>query len=90
MTDKYIYGKKEHEVTSAAGVKGVLCRAFGGGYFFRVYNDDHSFIDYKIAHDDLSVTIAADELASFYVDGEHAVLDHSPNVLGLKKIDSDK
>lgn len=37
-------------------------------------------------HDDLSATIDADELAAFYRAGEHDILDHGPEVLGLKEI----
>ncbi len=80
---KYIYGGKVSEVTSAAGVKGILIRR-GSEFSFRVNNDDGTFTDYEIHHDDLSVTIDTDELAAFYTDGEYFSLDHSPSVFGLK------
>ena len=79
------YGNCIAECSSAAGVQGVLCRCADGDYFFRVYSDDRqSFIDYDLRHDDLTVTIAAAELASFYRIGDDHVLDHSPQVLGLE------
>jgi len=78
------YGGMVAEVTSAAGVRGTLCRsAVGSEYFFRVYGPDGLFTDHELRHDDLQVTIAPDELASFYKLGEVSVLDHSPKVLGL-------
>lgn len=67
----------------ANGASGVLCRsAVDGSYFFRVYDADHNFIDYLLIHDDLSVTISKDALASFYRSGDEPFLDHSPEVLG--------
>ncbi len=83
MGDKFIYAGKEAEVTSAEEVKGILIRS-GRNYFFRVYRDDGEFTDYDISHDELSITIGTDAMASFYTDGENFVLDHSPSVLGLK------
>ena len=74
------------EIGSANGVNGMLCRsAVDGGYFFRVYAADHTFTDYALKHDDLSVTIANDALASFHRIGEEHILDHSPAVLGREK-----
>lgn len=78
------YGGMPVEASSAAGVSGILCRTFGGQYFFRVYGPKETFVDYELRHDDLQVTIAPDELASFYRIGEDGILDHSPEVLGLK------
>ena len=56
-------------------------------YFFRVYDDDGTFADYDLRHDDLNVTIDIDSFASFYNAGDRGVLDHSPSVLGLKSAD---
>ena len=88
MTDKYIYGKKVTEVMSAAGAKGILIRS-GSDFFFRIYKEGGQFEDYDILHDDLSITIDPDELASFYHRGDHYTLDHSPDVFGLKKATND-
>ncbi len=92
--DKYRYGGRPAEAEPAAGVKGVLIRALDGTLMFRVYHDNERFTDYELRHDDLSVTIEKDALAAFYKacpraggDGERNILDHSPRVLGLKKIE---
>lgn len=74
------------ELSSANGVNGMLCRsAVDGGYFLRVYAADHTFTDYTLKHDDLSVTIANDAMASFYRIGDEHILDHSPAALGREK-----
>ena len=86
MNDKYLYGETPAAVTSAAGVKGVIIRTLDGALMFRVYHDTKRFTDYEIRHDDLSVTIDADALAAFYKVGERCILDHSPQVLGLKAL----
>jgi hypothetical protein len=88
ITDRFLYGEKPAEVRSAAGVKGVLIRSLDHRMVFRVYDDNHNFTDYEIRHDDLGVTIDADALATFYKIGEHHILDHSPEVLGLKKVET--
>lgn len=86
MNSKFLYGNLPTEARSAAGVKGVLIRTLDGGVVFRVYDGREHFTDYEIRHDDLSITIAADELAAFYKVGERNILDHSPQVLGLKSL----
>lgn len=87
VTDRFLYGGLPAEVRSAAGMKGVLIRTAGGATVFRVYDGPERFTDYELRHDDLSVTIDADELAAFYKVGERDILDHSPQVLGLRKIE---
>ena len=86
-TDRFLYGERPAEVRSAAGVKGVLIRTAGGATVFRVYGGRGNFTDYEIRHGDLGVMIDADELAAFYKIGERDILDHSPQVLGLRKIE---
>lgn len=88
MTDSYLYGGTPTVVRPAAGVKGILIRTLDGTLVFRVYHDREHFTDHEIRHDDLSVTIDADALAAFYEVGGRDILDHSPEVLGLKKIES--
>jgi len=88
MKESYIYAGKPSSVKDASSVSGVLIKLFGGGFAFRVYDGKKNFVDYDICHDDLSITINADELASFYSHEDQHVLDHSPNVLGLKKIEN--
>lgn len=82
------YGGSRASVRPADGVRGTLCKYFGTSeYFFRVYDDDGTFADYDLRHDDLNVTIDIDSFASFYNAGDRGVLDHSPSVLGLKSAD---
>lgn len=64
--DKFRYGELPADVRSAAGLKGILIRTLDRGMMFRVYDDHEHFTDYEIWHDDLSVTIDADELGAFY------------------------
>ena len=87
VCDKVLYGDLPAEARSAAGVKGVLIRTAGGAMVFRVHDGPGRFTDYDIRHDELSVTIDVDELAAFYRVGERDILDHSPRVLGLRKIE---
>ena len=87
MKHKYLYGGRPAETESADGAKGVLIRARDGTLMFRVYHGNEGFTDYAIRHDDLSVTIDKDALATFYRVGEDYILDHSPQVLGLKKVE---
>lgn len=82
---KYNYGKVACEVTDAANVRGFLIST-ADGYYFRVYDSGGEFIDYQLLHDDLEVTIDSSALASFYRNGDIAVLDHSPVVLGLNPV----
>ena len=79
------YGTRTASVTSADGVQGVLCRsAVDGKHFFRVYEEDGTYTDYDLRHDDLSVSIDSGAHAAFYQFETDYVLDHSPEVLGLK------
>ncbi len=87
MSKKYFYGGKPATVTAAEGVSGMLIKGMDGDFTFRVYHQNGEFTDYDLNHDDLAVTIDADAMASFYAFGERRVLDHSPAVLGLKKVD---
>ena len=79
------YMGSDFTVTPANGVTGVLLRLLDGSLGFRVYDEKHDFVDYRLRHDDLEVTISQRELASFYVNHEHTVLDHSQEVLGLEQ-----
>ena len=65
---------------SANGVTGQLITIFGTVYF-RVYDADHNFVDYELAHSDLTVTID-DVDAFFYSDEFTTRLDHAPATLG--------
>lgn len=87
MKQKYLYGGKPAKTESAAGIKGTIIRAFDGNMMFRVYYSNERFTDYAIRHDELNVTIDKDELAAFFEVGEQHILNHSPQVLGLRKVE---
>ena len=87
---KFLYEKQNATVVDAGGVAGMLLRSFDGAYFFRVYHDDKVFTDYEMRHHDLSVTISEDALASFYELKDTNILDHSPEVLGLEEVESNR
>lgn len=87
---KVRYGGHIASAKSAAGMRGVLCRSTDGEYFFRIYRGSGRFTDYELRHSDLTVTIAEDEEATFYRVGKNAILDHSPETLGLNKAPSRK
>ena len=70
---------------NANGVQGHLCKSSKNDLFFRVYKENREFQDYEIIHDDSSITIDKDALASFYEhDGDYWI-DHSPSILGYEK-----
>lgn len=68
---------------SADGQEGVLIYA-GENYYFRVYDNEGDFTDYKILHSDLSIVIK-DPDAYLYNFDDIQFLDHGPDTLGVKK-----
>ena len=66
-------------ITPAKGTKGFIIKSWGelGEWFFRVYNEDHSFTDYRIEHCDLEVTIECDDARFYKYENEDHVLDYS-------------
>ena len=84
-------GGKILKEQKAAGAKGILIRSPVEGkitYYLRVYNAD-AFEDYALRHNDLAVTINADDEASFYENEQgEKFLDHSPETLGWEVSDS--
>jgi hypothetical protein len=82
---RYRYGATVAVEEPAAGVTGTLHRDMAGNTFFRIYRDEGKFDDYMLRHDDLEVTISPGALASFYTIGDDRILDHSPEVLGLRR-----
>lgn len=86
MKPRYLYGGRPAEVKSAE-VRGVLIRALKGTLMFRVYHGRDRFTNYEIKHDDLSVTIDKEALRRFTKLVNNHILDHRPEVLGLKKIE---
>jgi hypothetical protein len=85
-TETFLYGELPAEVRPAGGAKGILIRTANRAMIFRVHDGPDRFTDYEIRHDDLGVTIDANELAAFYRVGERNILDHDPQVLGLRKL----
>jgi len=67
---------------SANGVRGHLLNLVDGTVVFRVYDDEHNFVDYDLHHSDLCVTID-DTDAYFYHRDDQAILDHAPMTLGM-------
>ncbi len=91
---KYVtYAKQRTLETNAQGVTGVLCKTIEDGqtsFFFRVRQENGEFKDYQLRHDDMQITIALEELASFYqLENGRLVLDHSSEVLGLNAAKQD-
>lgn len=67
----------------ARGAHGILIRTVTDDVVLRIYNGDGDFVDFDIAHSDLSITVT-DEDAYFYQHADGTLtLDHSPAVLGL-------
>lgn len=85
------YGQEAATETPAGGISGVLCKSIVDGritFFLRVTTASGEFEAYDLRHDDLSITIAKDELASLYrLENGRQILDHSSNVLGLTKLE---
>jgi hypothetical protein len=69
-------------IKPAKGVTGHIIPYMDGTYYFRVYGENHCFIDYDLHHCDLMVTIC-DEDSALYLDDRGARLDHSLGTLGL-------
>ncbi len=86
------YGQEVATEIPAGGVSGMLCKSVVDGhitFFLRVKATNGEFEDYDLRHDDLSITIAQDELASFYrLENGRQILDHSSSVLGLTKLEN--
>ena len=83
---KNLPNHKNTKVCPAGGTTGFICRdAIDGKPFFRVYEENHTFVDYRLGHDDLEVTISHETQASFYRSQNDDVLDHSPEVLGINE-----
>ena len=71
------------KIQSADGQEGYLIWCGNNRYVFRVYDENHEFVDYDILHCDMRVKIM-DSDAFFYTDGDIAQVDHSPDTLGIK------
>ncbi len=77
---------KSYKVKDIDHVSCILLRESFGDYSIRIRNDKnkHGFIDYDIAHSDLSIIIT-DNDASLYEDSKgNKWVDHSPQALGYR------
>jgi hypothetical protein len=68
----------------AKGTKGMILYTMNNEYVFRVYKEDHSFIDYDILHCDLDVTIDSDDAVLYEFEDGSNILDHSYTITGNK------
>ena len=68
----------------AKGTKGfILYSPFDKGFFFRIYHDDDTFIDYDINTEELEVEIISDWNSFYeYPDKKLNILDWSSKALG--------
>jgi hypothetical protein len=66
----------------AKGTKGMLLYTMNNEYVFRVYKEDHSFIDYDILHCDLELTINDDDATFYEFEDGRNILDHSYTIAG--------
>jgi hypothetical protein len=74
VSERYRYGGALAEAMPAAGSKGVILLSFDGRPVFRVYDDAGRLTDFDLRHEEPSVTIALDDLASFYKIGNDHML----------------
>ncbi len=75
--------KRKMNPKKVENLKGFLCRSSGDKYFFRTYNEDGTFSDYKLRHSDLEIQILDTEAYIYNRKGELCI-DHSPKTLGLE------
>lgn len=78
--------------TPANGKTGHLLRGPDGHYSFRVYRDHvkYKFTDYELTHFDLMVTIEDDDSAFYRYEDGTKCLDHAPETLGRKSMNTEK
>lgn len=65
-------------------MEGNLIYSTDGSYYFRVYDKDFSFKDYKLLHSDLLVRIVDHDVDFYEDDKGNRYLDHSKATLGIK------
>jgi hypothetical protein len=69
---------------NAKGVRGFLLYSpFSKNYFFRVYNKDKTFTDYKITAEEIEIELISKYNALIETDSGN-ILDFSSEVLGKK------
>lgn len=69
---------------SAKGIRGyLLYNPFTHQHFFRIYNEDKTFVDYDVCAEDIAIQILDDGI-SLYQSEDRNRLDWSSRVLGKK------
>jgi len=66
---------------SAKGTKGCLISTKNGDFLFRVYDQDHNFVDYRVYMNDIEIEITDDDAFFYKIDSKN-ILDFSPKTLG--------
>lgn len=74
---------KKIKAKGAVGTEGYLINSMGE-YYFRVYNGDFSFKDYKLRHSDLTIRIMDHDAELYETESGELYLDHSRKTLGIK------
>lgn len=67
---------------SAQYTTGVLIKNIDGSFYFRVYAEDKSFVDYDILHCDLTIQIMDSDAYFKDEDTDNPVIDYSNQTLG--------
>lgn len=70
------------KIQSANGTEGCLLIS-NNNVYFRVYNPDKSFTDYRLRHTDLFVKIDDNDAFFYQLPDGSTTLDHSPDTLGM-------
>jgi hypothetical protein len=70
--------------TLAIGQRGMLIRGFEDTVWFRVYDNEHNFIDYEITNHDCEVVII-DPHAAFIRNEAGDFLDYTTESMQVKK-----
>ena len=69
--------------TKIEKLKGILCKSIDGEFFLRTYNEDGTFNDYGIRHNDLEIQILDDDAYIYEKDGD-LYINYSPKTLGIE------
>lgn len=71
------------EPIPAKGVTGMLLMTTDGKFFFRKVNGPEDFVDYRIDHTDMYITITEDNACLYHPPGMDPYIDETPESLGL-------
>lgn len=67
----------------AKGSKGTLIIGSNDEIYFRIYNKDKSFIDYKIQANDIEIQIIDDFIDLIQINEKEGYLDYDKSTLGI-------